>query len=172
MSPRASCGGYLLDLQAVAPYPFQEVTEAGDQGVLLQARYVCFSVAQLHCFVAHLLHQHAFCLKASHVATSVTPAVKPKLSESITGWGDLGSLFISNCRSLVTSERVNLCGQLTGATLRIRLLFCQRKRGSLRRHYDTKVFSHKCLCVTTTFRLLTSVILRNYIRPGRGTVRI
>lgn len=90
MSPRRG-EGYLLDQQAVAPYPLQQITEAGDQGVLLQARDVGFSVAQFHGFVAHLLHQHAFGLKTSHVATSVIPAVRPE-PKAITGSGDRGSL--------------------------------------------------------------------------------
>lgn len=100
--------GYLLDQQAVAPYPLQKVTEAGDQGVLLQARDVRFPVAQFHCFMAHLLHQHAFGLKTSRVATSIIPAVRPEPNKSATGPGDLGSLNdTANCRSLVTLGKVS-----------------------------------------------------------------
>lgn len=94
--------GYLLDQQAVAPYPLQKVTEAGDQGILLQARDVRFSVAQLHCFMAHLLHQHAFGLKTSRVATSVIPAARPEPNQSATESGDLGP-----CGFLVTLGKVS-----------------------------------------------------------------
>lgn len=90
---------YLLDQQAVAPYPLQEVAEAGDQGVLLQARDAGLSVAQLHRFVAHLLHQHAFGLQTSRVATSVIPAARPEPNKSVTGSGGLGP-----CITLLTAE--------------------------------------------------------------------
>lgn len=105
---RASWTCYLLDLQAVAPYPFQQVTEAGNQGVLLQASYVCFSMAQFHCFVSHLLHQHAFRLKISHAVSRVIPAMRPKTIKSIPEWGHLGSLhYISNCRFGITVGKVS-----------------------------------------------------------------
>ncbi len=51
---------YLFDLQTVAPDPFQQITQAGDERVLLHTSDANLPVAQLHRFPSHLLHQHAF----------------------------------------------------------------------------------------------------------------
>lgn len=53
---------YLFNLQPMAPDSLQQVTEAGDECVLLHAGDADLTVTELHCLPAHLLHQHALCL--------------------------------------------------------------------------------------------------------------
>lgn len=53
---------YLLNLQPVAPDSLQQVTETGDECVLLHTGDADLTVTELHRFPAHLLHQHALCL--------------------------------------------------------------------------------------------------------------
>lgn len=54
---------YLFNLQPMAPDSLQQVTEAGDECVLFYAGDADLTVTKLHCFPAHLLHQHALCLE-------------------------------------------------------------------------------------------------------------
>lgn len=54
---------YLFDLQTMTPDPFQKITQAGDERVLLHPRDADLPMAQLHRLPAHLLHQHTFCLR-------------------------------------------------------------------------------------------------------------
>lgn len=56
----------LFNLQPVAPDPLQQVTETRDQSVLFHTGDADLSVAQLHRFPTHLLHQHTLSL---HVDT-------------------------------------------------------------------------------------------------------
>lgn len=65
---------YLFDLQPVAPDPLQQVTETGDERVLLHASDADLTVTKFHRLPAHLLHQHALCLdeKKQQQRTSVT----------------------------------------------------------------------------------------------------
>lgn len=74
---------YLFDLQTVAPDSFQQITQAGDERVLLHASDANLPVAQLHRFPSHLLHQHAFGL--SHRSHRVSYSLNPGLSGS-TWW--------------------------------------------------------------------------------------
>lgn len=54
---------HLFDLQTVAPYPFQEVTQTGYQGVLFHSCDIHLTMTKLHSFSTHLLHQHPLSLK-------------------------------------------------------------------------------------------------------------
>lgn len=56
---------YLFHLQPMTPDPFQEVTKAGNQGVLFHPCDVDFPVPQLHSLSAHLLHQHPLGLQGT-----------------------------------------------------------------------------------------------------------
>ena len=65
----------LFDLQPVAPDPLEQVTQAGDQSVLLQSSNVGLTMTQLHRLPSHLLHQHTLSLNIKHnmkIAISMT----------------------------------------------------------------------------------------------------
>ncbi len=83
---------YLFDLQTVAPDSFQQITQAGDERVLLHTSDANLPVAQLHRFPSHLLHQHAFGL--SHRSHGISYSLNPGLSGS-TSWILIPVLFKS-----------------------------------------------------------------------------
>lgn len=56
------CCLYLFNLQPVTPDSLQQVTEAGDERVLLHAGDADLTMTKLHCLPAHLLNQHTLCL--------------------------------------------------------------------------------------------------------------
>lgn len=53
----------LFQLQTMAPGSLQQVTQAVDERVLLQACDVGFSLTQFHTLLPHPLHQHPFGLQ-------------------------------------------------------------------------------------------------------------
>lgn len=59
---------YLFDLQAVAPYSLQQVTQASDECILLQPSDIRLTVAELYSLSTHLLHQHPLSLKPEHTS--------------------------------------------------------------------------------------------------------
>ena len=63
----------LFDLQPVAPDALQQVTEAGDERVLLHPCDADLPVAQLHRLTPHLLHQHALSLHNNTTESQHTP---------------------------------------------------------------------------------------------------
>lgn len=60
-----TCFSDLFNLQTMTPDPLQQVTETGDQGVLLHARDANLAVTQLHGLPTHLLYQHTFRLQTN-----------------------------------------------------------------------------------------------------------
>lgn len=81
---------YLFDLQTVAPDSFQQITQAGDECVLLHSSDADLPVAQLHRFPSHLLHQHAFGL--SHRSNGVSYSLNAGLYGS-PRWISIPVLF-------------------------------------------------------------------------------
>lgn len=68
----------LLDLKPMAPDSLQQVTQTGDQGVLLHAGDADLTMTQLHSLAAHLLHQHALGLQGhKHISTLPTRHLFP-----------------------------------------------------------------------------------------------
>lgn len=53
----------LLQLQTMAPGSLQQVTQAVDECVLLQAGDAGFPLSQFHALFPHPLHQHSFGLR-------------------------------------------------------------------------------------------------------------
>lgn len=69
---------HLFDLQPVAPDPLQQVTQAGDERVLLQAGDVGLTVAQLHRLSTHLLHQHPLGLENTRAQKNLLQLRSPE----------------------------------------------------------------------------------------------
>ena len=59
-SRRVDVGGYLLVLQTVAPDPFQQVAQAGNQCVFFHTNMQWLAMAQFKRLLAHLVDQNAF----------------------------------------------------------------------------------------------------------------